>query len=89
MSKITAGIVLKTKFIVPNSPLNKSKQYWPNYIKYIDRDEAVRNAHYKEFSLIGNEEERAEEDKERNKNILIIWAIRKKHLAYLQREKQD
>ncbi|HHQ1131633.1 TPA: hypothetical protein ACSKOU_002968 [Listeria monocytogenes] len=56
MSKITAGIVLKTKFIVPNSPLNKSKQYWPNYIKYIDRDEAVRNAHYKEFSLIGNEE---------------------------------
>ncbi|EAD6254997.1 hypothetical protein E0J12_14840 [Listeria monocytogenes] len=70
MSKITAGIVLKTKFIVPNSPLNKSKQYWPNYIKYIDRDEAVRNAHYKEFSLIGNEEERAEEDKERNKKYI-------------------
>ncbi|EIM2512819.1 hypothetical protein LMW04_003090, partial [Listeria innocua] len=67
-----------TKFIVPNSPLNKSKKYWSNYIKYIDRDEAVRNEHYKEFSMIGNEEERTEEEKERNKKYIDYMGNPKK-----------
>ncbi|EPZ6248574.1 relaxase MobL, partial [Listeria monocytogenes] len=61
-----------------NSPLNKSKKYWSNYIKYIDRDEAVRNEHYKEFSMIGNEEERTEEEKERNKKYIDYMGNPKK-----------
>ncbi len=44
MSEIKAGIVLKSKFIVPGSKL------FANYIDYINRDQAVRNENFNKFS---------------------------------------
>jgi hypothetical protein len=42
--KVTPGVVLKTKFVLPN---NKTFQ---SYIDYVDRDEAKRNNTYGQYS---------------------------------------
>lgn len=45
MGKIKAGVVVVTEFCKPDN------QRFQGYINYIDRDEAVRNAHIEEYNI--------------------------------------
>lgn len=80
MANIKAGVVLVTKFCVPEDDL------FSNYINYMDRSEAARNEHMNEFNLyndyMGNPQKSAglfteskdvltEEEKKQLKNCFV------------------